>query len=378
MALAGTGGDVLKVGLLGAGRIAAIHAETLAGAREVGEVAIFDPVRPAAEALAVRIDHRRDGRPPVRVAGSVDELLGLVDAVVVATPSSTHAELVGRAAAAGLPVFCEKPIALDLDGVDAVLAAVAAAGVQLQVGFQRRFDPGYLAVREAIAGGSLGRVLMLRATAFDHVPPPAGYLPTSGGIHADMLVHDFDAVCWLTGRRVAEVYAAGAVLTDEVFAEHGDVDTTAVVLRLDDGTIATLTGSRVDPLGYDHRIEVLGTEDSLAVALDGRAPIHRLGTGGGPPAVPGDGPPPGDAPPAGTSSAPARPATPATPAYAGFADRFRDAYRAEMQAFIALALGRGPNGCDGAEARAAMVVALAANRSMAERRPVAPDEVAVA
>lgn len=361
MALAGTGGDVLRVGLLGAGRIAAIHAETLAGAREVGEVAIFDPVRPAAEALAARIDQRRDGRPPVRVAGSVDELLGLVDAVVVATPSSTHAALVGRAAAAGLPVFCEKPIALDLDGVDAVLAAVAAAGIQLQVGFQRRFDPGYLAVREAIAGGSLGRVLMLRATAFDHVPPPAGYLPTSGGIHADMLVHDFDAVRWLTGRRVAEVYAAGAVLTDEVFAEHGDVDTTAVVLRLDDGTIATLTASRVDPLGYDHRIEVLGTEDSLAVALDGRAPLHRLGLG--------------------ESSGPARPAAPTAstaPAYAGFADRFRDAYRAEMRAFVALALGRGPNRCDGSEARAAMVVALAADRSMAERRPVVPDEVAVA
>jgi myo-inositol 2-dehydrogenase / D-chiro-inositol 1-dehydrogenase len=362
MALAGTGGDVLNVGLLGAGRIAAIHAETLAGARAVGEVTIFDPVRPAAEALAGRIDHRRDGKPPVRVAGSVDELLELADAVVVATPSSTHAELVGHAAAAGLPVFCEKPIALDLDGVDAVLAAVAAARVQLQVGFQRRFDPGYLAVREAIAGGSLGRVLMLRATAFDHVPPPAGYLPTSGGIHADMLVHDFDAARWLTGRRVAEVYAAGAVLTDEVFAEHGDVDTAAVVLRLDDGTIATLTASRVDPLGYDHRIEVLGTADSLAVALDGRAPLHRLGTGAA----------------AGESNGPGQPAAAATATYAGFADRFRDAYRAEMEAFVALALGRGPNGCDGAEARAAMVVALAADRSMAERRPVAPDEVAVA
>jgi myo-inositol 2-dehydrogenase / D-chiro-inositol 1-dehydrogenase len=361
MALAGAGGDALTVGLLGAGRIAAIHAETLAGAPEVGEVAIFDPVRPAAEALAARMDHRRDGRPAMRVAGSEDELLGMADAVVVATPSSTHAKLVGRAAAARLPVFCEKPIALDLDGVDAVLDVVAAGGVQLQVGFQRRFDPGYLAIREAIAGGSLGRVLMLRATAFDHVPPPAGYLPTSGGIHADMLVHDFDAVRWLTGRRVAEVYAAGAVLTDQVFAEHGDVDTAAVVLRLDDGTIATLTASRVDPLGYDHRIEVLGTADSMAVALDGRAPLHRLGDG--------------------TSAGPsrlARPAATATPTYAGFADRFRDAYRAEMLAFIALALGRGPNRCDGAEARAAMVVALAADRSMAEGRPVAPDEVAVA
>lgn len=356
MAVAGAGGDVLHVGLLGAGRIAAIHAETLAGAAGVGGVTVFDPVRAAAEALAARIGHHGDGRLAVRVAGSLAELLELADAVVVATPSSTHAELVGRAAAAGLPVFCEKPIALDLDSVDAVLEGVAAAGVELQVGFQRRFDPGYLAVREAIAGGSLGRVLLLRATAFDHVPPPPGYLPTSGGIHADMLVHDFDAVRWLTGRQVAEVYAAGAVLTDATFAEHGDVDTSVVVLTLDDGTMATLSASRVDPLGYDHRIEVLGTGDSLAVGLGGRAPLRRVGAG--PDATEGR--------------------TGPAPAYASFADRFRDAYRAELEAFVALALGKGPNRCDGAEARAAMVVALAAGRSMAERRPVAPDEVAVA
>jgi myo-inositol 2-dehydrogenase/D-chiro-inositol 1-dehydrogenase len=357
MAGAGAGGDVLNVGLLGAGRIAAIHAGTLAGARGVGGVAIFDPVRPAADALASRMERGGGGGPAVRVAGSVAELLEVADAVVVATPSSTHAELVGRAAAAGLPVFCEKPIALDLDSVDAVLAGVAAAGVELQVGFQRRFDPGYLAVRDAITSGAIGRLLLLRATAFDHVPPPPGYLPTSGGIHADMLVHDFDAVRWLTGREVAEVYAAGAVLTDASFAEHGDVDTAVVVLTLDDGTMATLSASRRDPLGYDHRLEVLGTGDSLAVGLSVRAPLRLVGAGGA--AEDGD-------------------RAGAAPTYASFADRFRDAYRAEMEAFVALALGAGPNRCGGADARAAMVVALAAGRSMAERRPVVPDEVAVA
>jgi myo-inositol 2-dehydrogenase/D-chiro-inositol 1-dehydrogenase len=362
MAGAGAGGDTLNVGLLGAGRIAAIHAETLASARGVGGVAIFDPVRPAADALASRME--RGGRgPAVRVAGSVAELLEVADAVVVATPSSTHGDLVGRAAAAGLPVFCEKPIALDLDSVDAVLAGVAAAGVDLQVGFQRRFDPGYLAVREAITSGAIGRLLLLRATAFDHVPPPPGYLPTSGGIHADMLVHDFDAVRWLTGREVAQVYAAGAVLTDASFAEHGDVDTSVVVLTLDDGTMATLSASRRDPLGYDHRLEVLGTGDSLAVGLSARAPLRLVGAGGATQDGDRDG---GDA------------RAGAEPAYASFADRFRDAYRAEMEAFVALALGAGPNRCGGADARAAMVVALAAGRSMAERRPVAPHEVAVA
>src|SRR6266536_2816968 len=162
----GSGSGSLHVGLLGAGRIAGVHAETLARSPAVGRVTVYDPVAGAARELA---DRFRAG-----TAASVDELLGTVD----------------------------------------------AAGVELQVGFQRRFDPGYLAARAAIAGGGVGRVLLVRANAYDHVPPPPGYLKGSGGIHADMVVHDFDVVRWLTGREVAEVDATGAALTGGAFAEH--------------------------------------------------------------------------------------------------------------------------------------------------------------
>ncbi len=338
----GSGGGSLHVGLLGAGRIAGVHAETLARSREVASVTVYDPVAGAARELA--------GQFGAGLAASVDELLGLVDAVVVASSTATHAGLVRQAAAAGVPVFCEKPVALDLESTDAVLADVAAAGVELQVGFQRRFDPGYLAARAAIAGGGVGRVLLVRANAYDHVPPPPGYLKGSGGIHADMVVHDFDVVRWLTGREVAEVYATGAALTGGAFAEHDDVDTSVVVLTLDDGTPVALTASRSDPVGYDHRLEVLGTGDSLAVGLDDRTPVHPVGPGA---------------------------LAPTSRPYAGFIDRFRAAYRAEMEAFVRLAGGRGPNRCTGADAREAMAVALAASRSLQERRPVALEEVSV-
>lgn len=331
----------VRVGLLGAGRIAAIHAESLARNPHVGGITVHDPATAAARRLA--------GTTGAAVAGNMDEVLDAADAIVIATPTATHPDIIRRVAAAGLPMFCEKPLALDLDGTDAVLAEVAAAGVQLQVGFQRRFDPGYVAAREAVAGGRLGRVLLVRANAYDREPPPPEYLPTSGGIHMDMVIHDFDVVPWLTGRGVVEVYATGAALTDPAFAACDDVDTAVVVLTLDDGTPAVLTASRTDPLGYDHRLEVLGTGDSLAVGLDDRTPLRPVGPGA---------------------------LRPAGRAYEGFIDRFRPAYRAEIDAFIALVQGRGPNGCSGADARTATVIALAADRSSRERRPVSTVEVA--
>ena len=328
------------VGLLGAGRIAAVHAEALARNPEVAGVTVHDPLPGAAERLA---------RPAgFGVADSVGELLAAADAVVVATPTATHPELVRAAAAAGLPVFCEKPLALGLDETDAVLADVDATGVQLQVGFQRRFDPGYLAAREAVTSGRIGRLLLVGANAYDHEPPPAEYLPSSGGIHLDMLIHEFDVVPWVTGREVVEVYATGAALTDPAFAACGDVDTTAVILTLDDGTPAVLRASRTDPRGYDARLELLGTGDSLTVGLDERTPLRPLG-------------------PAGLA--------PSGRPYRDFIDRFRTAYAAEMDAFVALVRGRGPNGCTGAQARGATVIALAAGRSLRERRPVSTVEV---
>ncbi|MFL6073424.1 MAG: Gfo/Idh/MocA family oxidoreductase [Mycobacteriales bacterium] len=335
----------MRVGVIGAGRIGGLHAATLASlpsgpaGDRVAEVWIHDvdPARSAAVAA-------RSGARPV---ATLAELWAGVDAVVVATSTSTHPDLVIEAARAGLPVFCEKPISLDLAETDRVLAEVDKAGVPLMIGFQRRFDPGYVRVRELAASGALGTLYLARSVAHDAVPPPTEYLPTSGGIFTDLHIHEFDAVAWVTGQRVVEVYADGAVLVDEAFAAAGDVDTTALVMRLSGGALALSGGGRHDPRGYDHRMELLGSRDSVATGYD-RVPLRFLD--------------------------PAGPATPDDP-WPGFLERFNDAYRAELAAFADLAAGGGDNPCPGEAARTALVVALAATRSRREHRPVPVEEI---
>src|SRR5581483_6032498 len=244
------------------------------------------------------------------------------------------------AAGAGLPAFCEKPVALELDTLDAVIAEVARAGILVQVGFQRRFDDGYRAAREAVASGAAGTLLALRAATHDPRPPDEGFIAGSGGIFPDLHIHDFDAVRFVTGEEIVEVYAAGAVRATPWFAAHGDVDAAAAVLMLESGALVALTGARHDALGYDVRLEVFGTADSLAVGLDARTPLHAPGT------------------------------TAAPGGYRDFLDRFEGAYRAELAAFVAAVREGGPSACTLADARAALAVAVAADRSRAERRPV--------
>ncbi len=196
-----------------------------------------------------------------------------IDALVIAAPTPAHRELLSLAAAAGLPAFCEKPVALDLPTLDDVIAETDAAGILVQVGFQRRFDAGYRAAREAVASGAVGDVLVLRAATHDPSPPPEAYIAASGGIFRDLHIHDFDAIRFVTGREIVEVYADGAVRTTEWFADHDDVDVATAMLRLDDGTLAIVSGTRHDPLGYDVRLEVFGTKDSIAVGVDDSQPL---------------------------------------------------------------------------------------------------------
>jgi myo-inositol 2-dehydrogenase / D-chiro-inositol 1-dehydrogenase len=310
------------VGVIGAGRIGAFHAGTLAALPEVERVTVADAA---------------PGRGDVT---TVDELLATgVDALVIATPTVAHAELLRLAAARGLPAFCEKPVALELEALDALIADVEAAGILVQVGFQRRFDAGYLAAREAVRSGGLGTLLVLRAATHDPAPPSEEYIAGSGGIFRDLHIHDLDAVRFVTGDEIVEVYADGAVRETPWFATHGDVDTAAAVLRLAGGPLAVVTGTRRDPLGYDVRLEVFGTRDSLAVGLDERTPLHA-------------------------------PGRPAVSGYQSFLDRFADAYRAELATFVATVRDGGPSACSLREARAALAAAVAADRSRAERRPV--------
>ena len=251
----------MHIGVVGAGRIGAFHARTLASLPEVGRVTIAD-VEPSRGDVA-----------------TADELIAAgVEALVIATPTIAHAPLLRLAAAAGLPAFCEKPVALELDVLDSVIAEVARAGILVQVGFQRRFDDEYLAARDAVAAGAIGTLLVLRAATHDPAPPSEAYIAGSGGIFRDLHIHDLDAIRFVTGQEIVEVYAAGAVRETAWFAAYGDVDAAAAVLTLEGGALAVITGTRHDPLGYDVRLEVLGTADSLAIGLAGRVPLHPPGT----------------------------------------------------------------------------------------------------
>lgn len=325
----------MRVGVIGVGRIGRYHAGLLAEHPDVRQLLVHDADSPRARGVAVALG--------AEVAASIDELLGRVDAVVIAASTAAHAELILRAVDAGRPTFCEKPIALDQESTEHVVRRVRASGVPVQIGFQRRFDHGYREARRLVASGEIGTVYVVRLAGHDPKPPHESYIPVSGGMYRDLHVHDFDIMPWVLGQEVTEVYADGAVLCDPMFARHGDVDTTVAILRFSGGTLAILSGARQDPLGYDIRMEMFGSKDSVAVGWDARTPLRSLEPG-----------------------MPGRPASP----YVDFMDRFDAAYRAELAAFLDLARGRAENHCTVEDAAAALRIAVACDRSRAERRPV--------
>lgn len=334
----------MRVVLFGVGRLGSFHAATLHAHPDVSELVLAD-----ADAQRAAGDAARLG-PGVRAASSVEAAFAEgADAVVIASATSSHAKLISRAVRAGLPVYCEKPVALDLESTVTALRDVEEAGTVLQMGFQRRFDPGYRAAREAVRAGRLGRLHTVRALTSDMAPPPPEFVPLSGGLYRDCLIHDFDAVRWVTGREVVEVYATGAAGGADFFRAAGDVDTGAAVLTLDDGTLATATSTRYNGAGYDIRMELAGTLDQIAVGVGPRTPVTSVEPG----AAPGVPDP-----------------------WTGFVDRFGDAYRAEIDAFLRVVTGRSGNPCDGREALAALLVAEACEVSRRERRPVAIAETA--
>ena len=334
----------LHVGVIGVGRIGLFHVRTLLALDGVGSVTVTDADPARAEEVAAELG--------VALAESPEALVEAgVDALAIATPTPGHAPMLRLAARAGLPAFCEKPVALDLATLDGAIDEVERAGILVQVGFQRRFDAGYRAAHEAVAGGALGNILVVRAATHDPSPPPEEYIAESGGIFRDLHIHDFDAVRFVTGQEIVEIYADGAVRETQWFERHGDVDTAVAVMRLGGGTLGVLSGTRHDPLGYDVRLEVFGTRDSIAVGVDPRSPIHSVEPGA---------------------------AQPDRPGYRNFLERFEPAYRDELAAFVATVRGGGTSACTLTEARSALLVALAADRSRAERRTVSIEEVALA
>ncbi len=239
--------------ILGAGRIGKVHASAIASVPGANLVAIADPM--AAAAQAIKDSYGCDIRTIDAILASDD-----VNAVVICTPTDTHADLIERFTKAGKAVFCEKPIDLSLPRVVACIKAVTANKGTLMVGFNRRFDPDFMAVKAAIDAGRVGTVEMVTITSRDPGAPPADYIKRSGGIFRDMTIHDFDMARWLLGEEVETVFAAASVLTDKTIAALGDFDSVNVILRTATGKQAIITNTRRATYGYDQRIEVLGSK----------------------------------------------------------------------------------------------------------------------
>jgi myo-inositol 2-dehydrogenase / D-chiro-inositol 1-dehydrogenase len=330
----------MKVGLLGAGRIGALHAGVLARDEAVETILVGDADQERAESVAREVGGE---------AGKIEDVLASEpDAVVIAASTPAHADLIRASMQAGIPAFCEKPIALGYEETVEVVEEVESSGATLQLGFQRRFDAGYTEARRLIETGALGTIYSIRLATHDPEPPPEEYIPASGGIFRDLHIHDFDILRWLTGGEAEEVYATGSVRNFDFFGAHDDVDTSAALIKMKDGVVAVLTGGRHDPLGYDVRAEVFGSGDSVAVGLDRRTPLRSVEPGI----------PPSE-----------------KPAYPNFQDRFLDAYRAEMKHFLSLVRGEAENPCTARDALEALRIAMAADLSLSEHRPVLLSEV---
>jgi myo-inositol 2-dehydrogenase / D-chiro-inositol 1-dehydrogenase len=330
----------MKIALLGAGRIGQLHGRLLAGQPDVTEVIVADVDPQRAQDAAAAIGGRS--------VASAEEALDAAEAAIVTATTDAHPTLVRMAIDRGLPVFCEKPLALDFGVTVELVKRIERTSAVVQLGFQRRFDPGYVEARRMVETGELGTVYLVRLIASDHEPPSDAYIPVSGGLFRDSSIHDFDALRWVTGLEVDEVYAAGSVRGFPIFERYDDVDTAAVILRMTDGTLAVLGQTRHNPRGYDVRMELVGSKDAVTVGLGANTPLRSLEA---------------DAPPM------------PGPAWTTFLTRFEPAYRAELLAFLRVARGEIPSPCTARDALEAMRICEAASRSRLEHRPVRLAEI---
>ena len=332
----------VRFSVLGCGRIGSMHAEMLA--RRVPGAAVdnvFDVVAGAAEATAAATG--------ARVATSLEDAVGAdgVDAVAICTSTDTHGEARGAAASAGVAILCEKPVSLDLAAFARALDVVERAGVPLQIGFNRRWDPHHRAVADAVAAGEIGEVHLCAITSRDPGPPPIEYIEVSGGIFLDMTIHDFDMARFVTGSDVVDVVARGAVRVDPAIGDAGDVDTAAIVLTHANGAITTINNSRRSAYGYDQRVEVFGSH-----GMASSDNVHELNTA------------------VATSAGYRRPRL-----QEFFLERYAASYLRQWEAFVGLVRDGGPSPVTGADGRAPLVIGLAAGRSMRERRVVRTAEI---
>ena len=331
----------MRLGLIGLGRIGAFHADTLSHLDVVESLVVTDAVPAVTASVAERFGAEFAHSPEALIASGVDGL-------VIAAATDAHTDLIRAGVDAGIPVFCEKPLSGVVEEAIAIAAYVNASGVPVQIGYPRRYDPAYLAARNAVADGELGWVHTVRSTTLDPAPPARGYIAVSGGIFRDCSVHDFDTVRWVTGREVVEVYATGSARGDAFFAELGDVATAQTLLTFDDGATAVVSNTRYNPSGHDVRLELHGTADSVAAGWSDNTPLRNLE--------------PGSSWPTGKP-------------WTFFMDRLAAAFVAELTAFTEVVAGRRPSPCTVDDALAVTWMAEAATLSLQQHRPVQIAEV---
>jgi myo-inositol 2-dehydrogenase / D-chiro-inositol 1-dehydrogenase len=333
----------LRFGVIGAGRIGKIHAENLATRIPGVEVAAIADVdlKPAQELVA-----------RLHIPIALDDYQAIlsdptIDSVAICSSTDTHAKIVIEAAQAGKHIFCEKPIDLDLATIDAALDAVEKAGVKLQVGFNRRFDPNFRKVRAMVADGKIGEPQIIRITSRDPAPPPISYVKASGGMFLDMTIHDFDMARYLSGSEVVEVYVAAGVMVDPDIGEAGDVDTAVITLRFANGAIGTIDNSRKAIYGYDQRVEVFGSEGMIQA--HNNTPDNDVYFNGD-----------------GVHSA--------KPLYF-FLERYMDSFIAELKDFVQSIVDNTTPPVVGLDGRIPVVIGMAAKKSYLEHRPVKISEI---
>ncbi len=326
----------LRIGIAGLGRIGRIHFANFQ--QHVAGATVVAAADPSPEARSFVPAHG------VEAYATFEELLehDAPDAVVIGTPTDFHADYVMVAAKRGLHVFCEKPLDLTVEKVRATLAVVEQAGVQLMLGFNRRFDPNFVKVKEIVASGQVGEPHLIRITSRDPAPPPLEYLRHSGGLFLDMTIHDFDMARFLGGEEIVEVYARGANLLDPAIGETGDIDTAVCLLSFASGATAIIDNSRQAVYGYDQRVEVFGSKGSVSVGNE-TPDRHCLATAKG---VRGPLPEP------------------------FFLERYATAYRREAEAFVEAIREKRQVPVSGRDGLMALMLGLAANKSLETHRPI--------
>jgi myo-inositol 2-dehydrogenase / D-chiro-inositol 1-dehydrogenase len=330
---------LLNIGIIGAGRIGSLHAKSITynvpSAKVLG---ITDVNKAGLTDLAATLGI-------AKIYEDYKEMLAdkEIDAVLVCSSTDTHADIAIDAANAGKHIFCEKPVDLTPEKVEAVIEAVAKAGVKLQVGFNRRFDHNFANVKSMVTAGKVGDVHIIKITSRDPAPPPAQYSAVSGGMFLDMTIHDFDMARFLAGSEVTELYASATCLVDPAIGEAGDVDTAIITLKFENGALGVIDNSRRAAYGYDQRIEVFGSKGAAVASNDTATTVSFMGEEG----VVSD-----------------------KPLYF-FLERYMQSFKDEMLQFVDAVNNDTPTPTTGDDGLNSLLVALAAKKSVAEGRPVA-------